>query len=56
MTKNDADFDTWFSTLTILVLDATGVEFRDEDSVRADYDNGKDAHDVADEIIAEYGE
>jgi len=36
------------------VLDRTGVTFRDEDSVRADYDEGRDVFDVIDEIVAEY--
>ena len=54
MTKNDVDFDTWYSTLVPLVLDGSGVSFNDEDSVKDDYEQGKNVHDVADEIIAEY--
>lgn len=53
-TKNDWDFDTWMDTVKALVLDGCGVEFRDEDSVRGDYEDGKSAFDVADDIIAEY--
>mgnify|MGYP000167330120 CR=1 FL=1 len=55
MTNEDFDFDTWFNTLALLVLDGAGIEFADQDSVRADFDAGKNVHDVADEIIAEYG-
>ena len=54
MDKDSFDFATWFETLAIHVLERTGVEFRDEDSVRADYDNGRDVFDVIDEIVAEY--
>ncbi len=56
MDKETFDFDTWFETLAIHVLERAGVEFRDEDAVRADYDNGRDVFDVIDEIVAEYGE
>ncbi len=56
MTSTDADFDTWLDTLSVAVLDKTGIEFRDADSVRADYQAGRDAFDVADEIALEYGE
>ena len=35
-------------------FDKSGFEFRDEESVRADYDAGKNCADVADEIAAEY--
>ena len=38
------------------VLDRTGVEFKDKDSVREDYDEGRDVFDVVDDIVAEYGE
>lgn len=55
MIGDDFDFDTWFDTLSLLVLDGAGVEFRDQDSVRNDYETGRNVHDVADEIIAEYG-
>ena len=55
MTNDNIDFDTWFETLTMLVLDNTGVEFQDQDSVRNDYETGRDVHDVADEIVLEYG-
>lgn len=54
MTKQDFDFETWFDTLKIHVLDRAGVEFDDEDSVREDYDNGRDVYDVIDDIVAEY--
>ena len=54
MTNEEFDFDTWFNTLAMLVLDVAGVEFTDQDSVRNDFDTGRNVHDVADEIIAEY--
>lgn len=54
MTKNDCDFNEWFGCLQMNVLDACGVDFRDEDAVRDDYDNGRDMHDVAEGIAAEY--
>ena len=54
MDKDSFDFETWFEILAIHVLERTGVEFRDEDAVRADYDNGRDVFDVIDEIVAEY--
>ena len=54
MTKNDFDFETWFDCLAAMVLDGCGVDFREEESVRSDYDAGENCADVADEIIAEY--
>ena len=54
MDKNDFDFDTWFDSMAAMVLDKTGIEFRDKDSVREDYEDGKNCTDVADEIAAEY--
>jgi len=56
MTKTDFDFETWFDNLSMMVLDKTGVEFRDAESVRADYYAGKNLADVADEIAAEYSD
>ena len=56
MTKQDFDFETWFGVLQTNVLDRTGVNFRDRDSVREDYDQGACVYDVIDEICAEYGE
>lgn len=56
MTKNDFDFDAWFDGLAMMVLDRVGVAFRDQDSVRDDYENGRNLADVADEIAAEYGD
>ena len=49
-------FDDWFDTLSMHVLDRTGVEFKDKDSVREDYDEGRDVFDVVDDIVAEYDE
>ena len=54
MTKHEFDFETWFDSLAVMVLDGCGVDFRDPDSVRGDYEDGKNCADVADEIIAEY--
>lgn len=54
MNKRDAEFDDWYSVLQMHVLDNTGIEFRDEEAVREDYDAGKDVFDVIDEITAEY--
>lgn len=54
MTKEDFDFDTWFDVLKINVLEQAGVEFRDADSVRCDYDRGDDVYDVIDDIVREY--
>ena len=56
MNNDSHDFDTWFDTLVVNVLDRTSVEFKDRDSVQGDYDNGRDVFDVIDEIAAEYGE
>lgn len=56
MTNADFDFDTWFGVLQTHVLDKTGVDFKDEDSVRQDFDTGRDVFDVIDEIVAEYQE
>ena len=56
MTKKDAEFETWFDILAVNVLDRTGVNFRDKDSVRDDYEAGMDLYDIADSIAAEYGE
>ena len=53
-TKTDFDFDTWFDALAAAVLDKCGVEFNDRDSVLADYNDGRNYADVADEIADEY--
>lgn len=54
MTNQDVDFETWFDIVAMTVLDRAGFDFNDMDSVQADYDAGRDAHDVADEVAAEY--
>ncbi len=54
MVKGEFDFETWFDSLAMMVLDKCGVEFHDEESVRDDYEAGKNCADVADEIAAEY--
>lgn len=56
MTNTDTSFEDWFDNLKMYVLDRTGVEFRDADAVRDDYERGRSMYDVADEIAAEYGE
>lgn len=53
MNRNDIDFESWFDMIQLMLAD-DGINFRDADSVRDDYDNGKDLYDVADEIKAEY--
>lgn len=54
MTKNEVDFESWFDTLRLDVGERTGVNFTDQDSVRDDYEQGRDVHEVADEIVDEY--
>jgi len=54
MNKNDCDFDTWFDALVLNINEQTGVNFRDRESVKDDYNAGRDLFDVADEISAEY--
>lgn len=54
MDKDELDFETWFDTLRVMVLDRCGIEFRDQDSVRADYNEGMNCSDVANAIAAEY--
>jgi hypothetical protein len=54
MTKTEFDFETWFDSMAGMVMDKSGFAFRDEESVRADYDAGRNCADVADEIAAEY--
>lgn len=56
MTNSEFDFDTWFGVLRTNVLDRSGVDFKDAESVRSDYDEGRDVYDVIDEIVSEYGE
>lgn len=56
MTKDDFDFDTWFDNLSSFVLDLTGIEFSDRDSVREDYEQGRNLADVAGEIADEYND
>ena len=56
MTKDEFDFDAWFDTLKINVLDRCGVNFTDAVAAREDYKAGRDVYDVIDEVVAEYGE
>ena len=48
------DFYTWFGLLQENVMERTGVNFTDEDSVREDYERGEDVYDVIDSICDEY--
>ena len=50
------DFDTWFDNLTVQIGERTGVNFKDGESVRQDYEDDKNMFDVADDICIEYGE
>ena len=54
MTKSDSTFDDWFANLQLLALDQTGADYRDVDTVREDYEAGRNVFDVTDEIAAEY--
>ena len=56
MKKPEFDFDTWFGVLQTNIADRCGVDFRDQDSVRPDYDDGRDLVDHVVDIAAEYGE
>lgn len=55
MNKTSHDFETWFETLQTLVSERTHTRFSDADSVRSDYEDGRDVFDVIDEICKEYG-
>ena len=52
--KDEYTLEEWFEMLKVIVLEKTGVDFRDVDSVKEDYNNGKHFADVADEIALEY--
>ena len=54
MQNTDVDFETWFGVLQSNVLDRTGVDIKDEDAFRDDYDTGRDVFDVIEEMVAEY--
>jgi hypothetical protein len=54
MTNDDYTFSEWFDILKINVLEKTGVNFTDEESVIDDYEQGRDVYDVIDEIVEEY--
>ncbi len=53
MTKNETGFESWFDYMKNYLAES-GIDFRDEDAVREDYESGKDFYDVADEIKLEY--
>ena len=44
------DFDTWLDNLTVQIGERTGVDFKDGESVRQDYEDDKNMFDVADDI------
>ena len=50
------DFDTWLDNLTVQIGERTGVDFKDGESVRQDYEDDKNMFDVADDICIEHGE
>lgn len=54
MTNEEVSFEDWFDNLRNVVLDLCGVEFRDSDSVKDDYENGANLFDVAESIADEY--
>ena len=56
MTNEEFYFDTWFNALAAAVLDKCGVDFKDRDSVRDDYEACRDYADVAEEIINKYAD
>ncbi len=52
MTRDEVCFEDWFDNLC-LILSGKSINFRDADSVRDDYEAGRDVFDVADEIAQE---
>lgn len=55
MNKTDSNFDTWFDVLQMQLSDA-GINFKDAELVRKDYDDGKSLFEVLEEIKAEYAD
>lgn len=53
-TKENTGFDEWFTAIQDQVYMETSVEFSDAESVRDDYEAGKTADEVANDIIDEY--
>ena len=53
MTKDVLDFEDWFELL-VDNLTEEGISFKDSDSVREDYDKGRNIFDVVREIVDEY--
>lgn len=47
------EFDDWFENLRLTLLDEN-IQFNDRESVREDFEAGRDLFEVADEIRAEY--
>ena len=56
MNCDSHDFYTWFGVLQEHVMERTGVNFTDEDSVCEDYERGEDVYDVIDSICDEYAD
>jgi hypothetical protein len=54
MIKNDTPFKDWFGELRVHLLDLCGLDFNDEDVVRLDYEKGREALVVAEEIADDY--
>ena len=54
MSNENLSFDDWFNILQINVLEKTGIEIRDEDAFREDYESDRDVYDVIDEMVIEY--
>lgn len=53
MTKSEADFESWFDLLRMHLGEA-GIQFSNADSVRGDYEAGRDLFDVVAEIRRAY--
>lgn len=56
MNKDTVDFESWFEALCLQVSERCSFDLRDEDSVRADYEEGKSVEEVADEFADEYAQ
>lgn len=56
MPKQQMEFDDWFELVQSIVIEETGIEFRDKASVRREYERGDRPEDIASEIVAEYND
>ena len=52
MNNENTPFEQWFGA----IVELTGPQFSDPDSVREDYEQGKTADEVAADIIEEYSQ